>query len=284
MDRSKDARELEACFYRSPHPSVKISTYFPAYAEMFSHLRGTRCTFIETGVLDGGSLFMWRMWLGSNARIIGIDMNPDAKKWQEAGFEIYIGDQGDPAVLRSAFSAIGPFDALLDDGGHQSFQQAVTLNEALRHATTSCVIAIEDTATSYMKDYAAHGDYSFLELAKRGTDMLTARMTNVYPERMPSVVNPDASSLWAKVASIRFYPGIVALQVDPSQEYAPTLVRNMPAGGATDFRYKGIDNATVRWPDPYRNQTVTIRGGALPGQKSGWRARWIERLRFGQSR
>ena len=80
MNPTSALEDLISCWKNSPHPSLKITSYFPAYVELFGHLRGQNCTFIETGILDGGSLFMWREWLGANARIIGIDLNPDAMK------------------------------------------------------------------------------------------------------------------------------------------------------------------------------------------------------------
>ncbi|WP_346308930.1 hypothetical protein [Limnohabitans sp.] len=64
----------------SPYPSIKMTTFFPVYAQLFGHLRGKACTFVETGILDGGSLFMWKKWLGDQARVIGIDLNPQALK------------------------------------------------------------------------------------------------------------------------------------------------------------------------------------------------------------
>ena len=36
---------------------------------------------------------MWRDYFGKDARIIGIDLNPEAKKWEKHGFEIFIGNQ-----------------------------------------------------------------------------------------------------------------------------------------------------------------------------------------------
>ena len=39
---------------------------------------------------------MWRKFFGNKARIIGIDINPIAKKWEKNGFEIFIGNQSDP--------------------------------------------------------------------------------------------------------------------------------------------------------------------------------------------
>lgn len=106
--------------------SVKESSYFPAYVDLFSHLRDQPCTFIEVGVLGGGSLQMWRSWLGPKARIIGVDLNPECRALEELGFEVYIGDQGDPRFWSDFFSEVGEFDALLDDGGHQYFQQIST--------------------------------------------------------------------------------------------------------------------------------------------------------------
>ena len=58
-------------------------------------------TLVEVGVLNGGSLFMWRKYFGENVRIIGIDLNPAAKHFDKYGFEIFIGDQADPKFWRS---------------------------------------------------------------------------------------------------------------------------------------------------------------------------------------
>jgi len=107
----KNIVEYEAlieAFQLSPYPTVKLNNYFQIYTDLFQHLIDSQCTFIEVGVLSGGSLFMWRKWLGNKARIIGIDLNPDALKWREFGFEVYIGDQGDPlfwqTILHSDWS------------------------------------------------------------------------------------------------------------------------------------------------------------------------------------
>ena len=56
---------------------------------------------------------MWKNWLGDKARIIGIDLNPEALKWKDHGFEIFIGDQGDPNFWNEFFRTVGMFGALL---------------------------------------------------------------------------------------------------------------------------------------------------------------------------
>lgn len=259
MGASLDA--LIQSYQQAPHPSFKVSNYFPIYVDLFDHLRGTACTFIETGVLSGGSLFMWRNWLGPQARIIGIDLNPEAKKWTAEGFDIFIGDQGDPAFWRETWPQIGPYDAFLDDGGHQSFQQIVTLTEALRAASRRCVIAIEDTCTSLMTDFAAHGLYPFSEYAKDATDTLLATTTHLFANQFPPVTNPTVMQQFAQVYRIAFYAGIVAFTVDPEQIIKPALIWNRPPEKApTDYRFKGAESAIVEWPDPFKKQRLLIKG------------------------
>ena len=60
MNKLELLEKLLKAFNESPYPSLKVSNYFPIYTDLFAHLVGTNCTFIETGVLNGGSLFMWR--------------------------------------------------------------------------------------------------------------------------------------------------------------------------------------------------------------------------------
>ena len=263
MRDDRSVQDLIDCFYESPYPSLKVTNYFRIYADLFAHLRNTPCTFIETGVLNGGSLFMWRRWLGDQARIIGVDLNPEAKKWEEFGFEIVIGDQGDPDFWRNFHAQVGQFDVLLDDGGHQSFQQIVTLTEAIHAAKKQCLVVIEDTQTSFFKEFSGHGKHSFLEYAKASTDTLIGKGSDLFPEEMPEIVNSAVEALYAAAYSVRFYSGIVAYEIDPIAAEQPTLVWNRApeASGAADFRYEGRSDALVEWPTLFERQWLRIRGG-----------------------
>jgi hypothetical protein len=95
--------DIYKCYESAKYLSVKHSSYFQVYEELFSKYRGKKITFVEIGVLNGGSLFMWRNYFGSESRIIGVEFNPAAKKWEKDGFEIYIGSQSDPPILGSLF-------------------------------------------------------------------------------------------------------------------------------------------------------------------------------------
>ncbi len=53
--------ELESykSYMASKYLSIKHSSYFHVYDEVFGKYRGRPITFVEIGVLNGGSLFMW---------------------------------------------------------------------------------------------------------------------------------------------------------------------------------------------------------------------------------
>jgi len=85
---------------------------------------------------------MWREFFGESARIIGVELNPDAIKWREHGFEIFIGNQSDPKFWETFFSEVGKIEVLLDDGGHRNYQQIITVNSSLPHVHDGGLIII----------------------------------------------------------------------------------------------------------------------------------------------
>jgi hypothetical protein len=258
---SLDIEELIDAWQSSPEPSIKTTSYFPIYASLFRHLRNKKCTFMEVGVLEGGSLFMWKKWLGSEARIIGVDLNPDAKKWEKFGFEIFIGDQASPDFWNVVFSKVGHFDAFLDDGGHQSFQQVISAQQAIQHSKGDCIVAVEDTYTSFMNDFQSHKDRSFLEYSKDATDLLVGRSFPMYPGRFPQKVNTNEILRFQKVFNISFFNGVVAFHVAPSLCLDAAVVRNKQPSPIKDFRYDGLDRATVSWPNILHDDLVIVEGG-----------------------
>ena len=53
-------------------------------------------------------------------------------------------------------------DILLDDGGHIDYQQAVTLFENIDNINDDGLIVIEDTHSSYMKEFGNPNKFSLL--------------------------------------------------------------------------------------------------------------------------
>lgn len=161
-------------YLKSPYKSVKHSTYFEIYDELFSRYRNKNITFVEIGIFGGGSLFMWREFFGPKARIIGIDLNPNAKKWEEHGFEIYIGSQSDKSFWEKFINDIGPVDVVLDDGGHTYEQQIITTEMVLSLVKDNGMLVVEDTHTSYMNGFGPKR-YSFVNYTKNMMDKINQR-------------------------------------------------------------------------------------------------------------
>ena len=75
-------------FLNSKYNSTKYKNYFNIYSHIFKKYINKKIIFVEIGVLNGGSLFMWKKYFGNKAEIIGIDLNPNAKKLEKYGFKI----------------------------------------------------------------------------------------------------------------------------------------------------------------------------------------------------
>jgi hypothetical protein len=215
-------------FSTSPYFSIKHTNYFDIYDKLLTKFVGETITFVEIGILDGGSLFMWRDFLGKNARIIGVDLNPEAVKWREHGFEIYIGDQSDPKFWDKFFSEIGDIHVLLDDGGHRNDQQIVTILCALPHILDDGLIIIEDTQTSFMK-FESFRKYSFV-------NFLQDKVKSLYARSDELTIKKDLFS--NSVHSLEFFTGICALYVNRDLSTPAQRIENSGhRHGASDFRY-----------------------------------------------
>ena len=90
-------------FLKSEYNSTKYRNYFNIYSQIFKKYINKKIIFVEIGVLNGGSLFMWKNFFGKKVKIIGIDLNPNAKKFEKYGFKIFIGDHADPKFWKNFF-------------------------------------------------------------------------------------------------------------------------------------------------------------------------------------
>lgn len=214
-------------YQKSPYTSIKHSTYFHAYDHFLNPFKNQEITFVEIGVLDGGSLFMWRDYFGSKARIIGVDLNPDAKKWEKEGFEIFIGSQSDEGFWKEFIHNVDGIDVVLDDGGHSYNQQIVTTECLLNSINDGGLILVEDTHTSYMAGFG-NQNFSFLEYVKGQIDKLNMRFGE-FPEE------ESEGRFW----SIEIVESMVAFKINKDA----TAIKSEPTnnGGskveAKDFRY-----------------------------------------------
>jgi hypothetical protein len=207
----------EEAFEKSPYFSTKHSTYFEVYDELLESYKGRDLTFVEIGVLSGGSLFMWREFFGPGARIIGIDINPTAKKWESFGFEIWVGDQSDPSFWANFIAEVGPLDVVLDDGGHTYKQQITTAINLLPAVSDGGLLIVEDTHTSYMSGYG-NRKFSLMRWTFRLMDAINSRFSG-----LKGVSPGHISNLVWKIST---YESIVGYHVDQRKSRIVSKVSN----------------------------------------------------------
>jgi hypothetical protein len=218
-----------ACYDAAPFLSLKHTTYFSVYDHLFSRFVGKAPVIVEVGVLNGGSLYMWREFFGPDARIIGVDLNPEAVWLREDGFEIHIGDQTDPQFWEDFFRQVGDVDIFLDDGGHTYPQQIVTAASALDHIRNDGLLVVEDTHTSYMTEFGGPSDTSFVSWAVNLVHGVNHRFSAFAEDHDPEL----------RVWSVQFFESIVAFHVDrPLATVVSQSTMNDGEGrDAKDFRY-----------------------------------------------
>lgn len=240
-------------YMRSPYRSIKHSTYFAVYDDLFAKYRGKAITFVEIGILGGGSLFMWRDFFGPEARIIGIDLHPGAKKWEDHGFEIFIGSQSDEAFWQSFRERVGQIDIVLDDGGHTFEQQIVTTENLLTSINDGGLLVVEDTHTSYLPGFGPKG-HSFIDYVKGFIDRINRRFGEF-----------DSATADRRAWSIQVFESIVAFHVDrPASEL---LSRPTENGGERDSAedYRDFDNKDAQAINAAANRFGLLK--AVPGLK-----------------
>jgi len=190
VSQAPPSGRLETIFRGVRYLSMKHDSYFQVYEHLLERFVGQPITFVEVGVLNGGSLFMWREYFGPQARIIGVEYNEGAVRWREHGFEIHIGDQGDPAFWKAFFAAVGPVDVLLDDGGHTNQQQIVTAASAFPNVRDGGLVIVEDTHASYLPEFGNPSEHSFMRWTQHVVDSVASR----------SGEQPGSASPWASAA------------------------------------------------------------------------------------
>ena len=169
--------DLEAYFRRNTGRRIhKWMHYFEIYDRHFARFRGQAPVVLEFGVSQGGSLQMWREYFGPRARLFGVDINPECKRFEEDDVRIFIGDQADRSFLRTLAATVPLLDILIDDGGHAMEQQIATFEELFPRVQPHGVYLCEDLHTSYWHRWG--GGYkkpgSFIEYSKNWVDQLHA--------------------------------------------------------------------------------------------------------------
>jgi hypothetical protein len=196
--RSDEVSDLEAlAAAHSVGPGIfKWQHYFDIYDRHLGRFRGQEVNLVEIGIYGGGSLGLWREYLGADADICGVDINPDCKRFEDEGVEVAIGDQADRSFWSGFIREHPAIDIVIDDGGHLPEQQAVTLECLLPAIRPGGVYVCEDI----------HGPFqpfhSFV-------DGLTRPLNDIAP---PGSGPTPANAMNRQIASVHRYPILTVIE------------------------------------------------------------------------
>jgi hypothetical protein len=209
--------DLEAYFNQNKDNIIyKWDHYFEIYDRHFSRYRDKPIVLVEIGTYHGGSLQMWKHYFGDQAKIYGIDINPNCKQAEDENITVLIGSQSDPEFLKRAINEIPPIDILIDDGGHTMLQQIVSFEVLFDHIKPDGVYLCEDIHTSYWKKFG--GGFkrkgTFIEYSKNLIDKLNA----FHSGQATFAVNSFTTS----ANSMHYYDSI--LVIEKKQRTKPLMV------------------------------------------------------------
>ena len=179
--------------HKEPH-------FIEAYEKHFAGLTPKRV--LEIGVQGGGSLKIWKRMF-PNAEIVGVDILPECKQYEEENVVIHIGDQHDVKFLET----LGNFDIIIDDGGHTMTQQQVSMNTLLANQLNDGgLYIIEDLHTSYWEQ--------FLDIRRTTISVLKDMVDDLhqYADESPRCELKQGLKNKYNIKSLTFYSGIVFIE------------------------------------------------------------------------
>ncbi len=161
--------------------SSEVHNYCVKYEKYLPFERHDYLKILEIGVLNGESLKTWKEYF-YNSYIIGIDINPDCKKYEEDKVIVEIGSQIDENFLKYICEKYGPFDMILDDGSHMNEHVIFSFEKLFPYVKPNGVYVMEDTCCSYWPPYGGNHlqTNTMIEYTKKLVDDINFRgMENI---------------------------------------------------------------------------------------------------------
>jgi len=162
----------EASLEKGSGVMEKLESFYEDYDRELRDYHDRPIRILEIGINWGGSLFTWRKFFPNAEKIVGVDIMSECKKFEEGNITVYIGDQTDAKFLRSVHEKEGPFDIIVDDGGHTMEQQQVSFRTLFPLLKDGGTYVIEDLHTSYWPGWGGKYGYTTIDMIKELIDGL----------------------------------------------------------------------------------------------------------------
>lgn len=171
--------------------------YFPIYERQLGRFVGRAPVIVEIGIFSGGSLGMWHSYFGPGTHVHGVDIEEACRAHTSESVSVRIGDQSDRPFWERFLADVSTFDIVIDDGGHEAFQQIPTLEALLPRLNPGGVYLCEDIHGE------SHAFHSYIDGLSRNLHTMGA------PEPDGSFV---PTGFQRAVSSIHSYPYAVVVE------------------------------------------------------------------------
>ena len=202
MDEIWDSAQRDVVMY-----SQKYTSYMKAYKDLMGNLNSPPKVIVEIGIANGGSLELWRRVFGDQVRIIGVDLNPNAVKLRNLGYEVLIADMGTSAGWNKLHDLLGneKVTILIDDGGHTNPQQIFSISRGIPLLAPGGYLFIEDFHSAFMADFGNPSRFSSWNfLAELAEDFQKNHFKVLKTVQFPKIVS--------QVESFHYYLSLVAIK------------------------------------------------------------------------
>ena len=194
--------------------------YTKIYSQYFKRCKNEPIKFLEIGIYKGDSVKFWEDYF-SKAELHFIDITNENILYYSTRSNYHFIDQSNIRKLQRFGSSKGPFDIILDDGGHTMNQQISSFLALFSSLKSGGLYIIEDLHTSYWTAYGGSGN---IEKANEGTTVgyLKNLIDHVnFPgaasscadaNKLPENIKIKMNELRQHIESIRFYTSICIIE------------------------------------------------------------------------
>jgi hypothetical protein len=186
-------------------------SYYKNYDFHFGQLdREKKYSILEIGVRHGGGLWTLKEYF-PNSSITGLDIDGVCKQYEnkDDDVEVFIGSQLDKDLLEKMSEERGPFDIIIDDGGHHMKQQKISFFK-LFPLMNDGIYVVEDLHTSYWSEFGGGmgNKETMMNFLKQISDKSTSRWASRCERADREKNNLELDYLDRYIDSVHFYDSI----------------------------------------------------------------------------
>mmetsp|Transcript_12977 Transcript_12977/g.30323 ORF Transcript_12977/g.30323 Transcript_12977/m.30323 type:complete len:213 (-) Transcript_12977:117-755(-) len=175
----------------------------------FFRVKGEKARMLEIGVQSGGSAVAWKKFFTDSLYYVGLDIDPRCSRSRDEPNNVFIeiGSQMDTAFLDSVCKKHGPFDVIIDDGGHTTAMMSITLDHMLRNPL--CLVQRGGL-------YVVEDTHVLAKCGKKGHCAAPTDITNIFAKVWEQMHYPYDNALGP--VSMSMYRAMVFIQLGEQEK------------------------------------------------------------------